>query len=335
MKYLHRLLAVASAAFFIAGSALAQNPGTVTNHAFAIGKGPGQAGYSSLLCGSAQLAVGQAAADPICRTVTGDVTISAAGVTAIGAAKVTSAMLNSNVYSTAHTWAGQQTFVAPILGTPASGTASNLTDLPISTGVSGLGTGVATFLATPSAANLAAAVTGETGTGALVFATSPNITTPTGIVKNDVGLGSVDNTSDVGKPVSTATQTALNLKPNIGTQADQETGTSNTAAVTPGRQQYHRSAPKAWAYYTVSGTTYTLVAGYNVASLNRTGAGDVTITLTTAFSSSIFAAIASSDSVSQIVSAFPVSASTLTVRIRTAAGVGSDAGFSVMAFGDQ
>lgn len=44
--------------------------------------------------------------------------------------------------------------------------------------------------------------------------TSPVINTPTGIVKGDVGLGSVDNTSDAGKPVSTAQQTALNLKEN-------------------------------------------------------------------------------------------------------------------------
>ena len=49
--------------------------------------------------------------------------------------------------------------------------------LPISTGVSGLGTGVATFLGTPSSANLAAAITNETGTGALVFGTSPTFTT--------------------------------------------------------------------------------------------------------------------------------------------------------------
>lgn len=41
------------------------------------------------------------------------------------------------------------------------------------------GTGVATFLATPSSANLAAAVTGETGTGALVFGSSPTIDAPT------------------------------------------------------------------------------------------------------------------------------------------------------------
>jgi hypothetical protein len=59
------------------------------------------------------------------------------------------------------------------LGTPASATLTNATGLPISTGISGLGTGVATFLATPTAANLASAVTDETGSGSLVFATLP------------------------------------------------------------------------------------------------------------------------------------------------------------------
>lgn len=42
--------------------------------------------------------------------------------------------------------------------------------------------------------------------------TTPAITSPTGLVKADVGLGNVDNTSDANKPVSTATQTALNAK---------------------------------------------------------------------------------------------------------------------------
>jgi hypothetical protein len=42
--------------------------------------------------------------------------------------------------------------------------------------------------------------------------TSPVINTPTGITKSDVGLGNVDNTADSNKPVSTATQTALDLK---------------------------------------------------------------------------------------------------------------------------
>ena len=70
------------------------------------------------------------------------------------------------------------TLTTPALGTPASGTLTNATGLPIASGVSGLGTGVATFLATPSSANLISAVTDETGTGALAFATSPVLTTP-------------------------------------------------------------------------------------------------------------------------------------------------------------
>ena len=65
------------------------------------------------------------------------------------------------------------------LGTPSSGTLTNCTGLPVSTGISGLAANVATFLATPSSANLASAVTDETGSGALVFATSPSFTTPT------------------------------------------------------------------------------------------------------------------------------------------------------------
>ena len=67
----------------------------------------------------------------------------------------------------------------------------------VSTGVSGLGSGVATFLATPSSANLISAVTDETGTGALVFATTPTLTTPivTGVREGTVyGLGTTGGT---------------------------------------------------------------------------------------------------------------------------------------------
>jgi len=67
----------------------------------------------------------------------------------------------------------------PILGTPASGTLTNCTGLPISTGVSGLGSGVATMLGTFSSANIRTACTDETGTGSLVFATNPDFTGPT------------------------------------------------------------------------------------------------------------------------------------------------------------
>lgn len=95
------------------------------------------------------------------------------------------------------------TLVTPALGTPASATLTNATGLPISTGVSGLGTGVATFLATPSSANLAAAVTGETGSGALVFDTAPTVSTLTvssggaAITGNSTVTGTFTTTSNL------------------------------------------------------------------------------------------------------------------------------------------
>lgn len=46
------------------------------------------------------------------------------------------------------------------------------------TGISSFGTGIATWLGTPSSANLATAITDETGSGSLVFATSPTLVTP-------------------------------------------------------------------------------------------------------------------------------------------------------------
>jgi hypothetical protein len=56
--------------------------------------------------------------------------------------------------------------------------AANTTITPAVGSITGLGAGVATWLATPSSANLLAAVTDETGTGSLVFATSPTLVTP-------------------------------------------------------------------------------------------------------------------------------------------------------------
>lgn len=73
---------------------------------------------------------------------------------------------------------GTTPLATPALGVPVSGVLTNCTNLPVLTGISGLGTNVATFLATPSSTNLRNAVTDETGTGALVFANTPTLVTP-------------------------------------------------------------------------------------------------------------------------------------------------------------
>jgi hypothetical protein len=66
-------------------------------------------------------------------------------------------------------FATSPTLTTPNLGTPSAAVLTNATGLPVSTGISGLGSNVATFLATPSSANLASAITDEGGTGSLLF----------------------------------------------------------------------------------------------------------------------------------------------------------------------
>ena len=85
----------------------------------------------------------------------------------------------------------------PVFAVNAQGqitSVTNTTITPAIGNVTGLGANVATFLATPTSANLAAAVSDETGSGALVFATSPTLVTPalgtpaSGIMTNVTGL---------------------------------------------------------------------------------------------------------------------------------------------------
>jgi hypothetical protein len=77
---------------------------------------------------------------------------------------------------------GTNTTMAALCGTGCSigvtGSGTNTATAAPLSGLSGLGTGVATFLATPTSANLFAAVTDETGSGSLVGATSPTLVTP-------------------------------------------------------------------------------------------------------------------------------------------------------------
>lgn len=75
----------------------------------------------------------------------------------------------------------------------------------------------------------------------------------------------------------------------IATQAEMEAGTSITAVVTPGRQQFHPSACKAWLK---CGVAANINASYNITSLTDTGTGIVAITIATDFSSADYACVA-------------------------------------------
>jgi hypothetical protein len=122
--------------------------------------------------------------------------------------------------------------VTPLLGTPTSGNLANCTGYPVGS-VAGLGSGVATFLGTPSSANLAAAITGETGTGALVFATSPSLTTPdigaaTGTSLSTSGnISAVGGTLILGVAASTGAQLRNSTTDEITVQNHNNTGLGN------------------------------------------------------------------------------------------------------------
>jgi hypothetical protein len=173
------------------------------------------------------------------------------------------------------------TLVTPILGIPTSGTLTNCTGLPIATGVSGLGSNVATFLTTPSSANLAAALTDETGSGAAVFANTPTLVTPV--------IGAATGTSLTVTGVIASTGTAgVGYATGAGGTVTQ--GTSRTTGVTLDKTSGAITLFSAAG--TTSATTFTVtnstVAATDVIILNQKSGTDLYDLMVTAVAAGSF-----------------------------------------------
>jgi hypothetical protein len=169
-----------------------------------------------------------------------------------------SAALTDETGSGAAVFATSPTLVTPILGTPSSGTLSSCTGLPISTGVSGLGTGIATALAV------------NTGSAGAPVLFNGALGTPTsGTVTNLTGTASININGTVGG--TTANTGAFTTLSASGTITKNNTAATNSLA-------FFSSGSTTGAVYTNLGNT-----GNNIYAGVETSAGNTFVIGSTAY----------------------------------------------------
>jgi hypothetical protein len=140
-----------------------------------------------------------------------------------------------------------------------SGTGGKTLKRATGSGLATLTSGVLSVTAAP-----AGSLVGTTATQTLTnkTLTAPAISSPTGLVKGDVGLGNVDNVADLSKPISTATQSALDLKAPLASPTLTGTPAAPTATAGTNTTQLATTAFVTGAVSTSAGTKEnTITAG--------------------------------------------------------------------------
>lgn len=169
-------------------------------------------------------------------------------------------------------------------------------------------------------------------------------TTSTGQLQNVAGLGNSGDVLTSNGALALPTWQTPASTAVAATQAELETATSTTTFSSPGRQQFHPSACKAWVNFNGTGTV-AIRGSYNVTSITDLGVGLYYVNMTTPMSSTNYSFSATGrhgsngTQITYVTASEVTSASQFYIVVQASAGGGggrSDPDFVfAQAFGDQ